>query len=249
MNAAKPALRRRALLALLGLPLLAPALSDAQETARNLALNRAAYTAYAADYINTGHMATDGHEDTRWRSRAGFRRGDEQPWIYIDLGAECMIGKFVLKWEALYPKKFRIAVSSKPPSPETGFVEEWQDASGTDNSKGGTEELKLNTPVKGRYVRMAAGEQDQGLPEGIGLTEFEVWGTGGPVFKPKPVPPPAKDGIWNLSGGWRLYSQKYVPDDAAKVATTGFDDSRWLAATVPGTILRSYYEIGAIPDP
>lgn len=74
----------------------------AEEAIRNLALNRAAYTPGAADYINTGHMATDGHEDTRWRSRAGFRRGDEQPWIYVDLGAECTIHKIVLKWEALY---------------------------------------------------------------------------------------------------------------------------------------------------
>ena len=154
---------------MLSLPLAVAMAARGEDTVRNLALNRAAYTPYAADYINTGHMATDGHEDTRWRSRAGYRRGDEQPWIYIDLGAECVIEKFVLKWEALYPKKFRITLSSTPPSPETGFVEEWKDAAGTDNSKGGVDEFKLSQPVKGRYVRMAAGEQDWGLPEGIGL--------------------------------------------------------------------------------
>ncbi len=133
---------------ILGVPLLTAVAVHAQEPARNLALNRAAYTSGAADYINCGHMATDGHDDSRWRSRAGFRRGDEQPWIYLDLGAECTISKFVLKWEALYPKKYRITVSSAPPSPETGFVEEWKDAGGTDNSKGGIEEFKLNNPVK-----------------------------------------------------------------------------------------------------
>ncbi|MEI7908085.1 MAG: discoidin domain-containing protein [Verrucomicrobiota bacterium] len=220
-----------------------------QDTVRNLALNRAAYTASAADYINTGHMATDGHDDTRWRSLGGHRRGDEQPWIYVDLGAECEIQKIVLKWEALYPKKYRVAVSSAAPSPDTGFVEEWKEVQGTDNSKGGTEELKLNTPAKGRYVRMAAAEQDQGLPEGIGLTEFEVWGTGGPVVKAAPLPPPAKDGTWNLCGGWRLCSQKYVADEPARVATSGYNDTEWLPATVPGTILRTYFDNGAIPDP
>jgi hypothetical protein len=233
----------------LGFTLAGAMASRGEEAVRNLALNRVAYTASAADYINCGHMATDGHDDTRWRSLGGHRRGDEQPWIYVDLGAECTIHKIVLKWEALYPKKFQIAVSSTAPSVETGFVEEWKGVQGTDNSKGGTEELKLDTPVKGRYVRMSAGEQDMGLPEGIGLTEFEVWGTGGPVVKPAALPPPAKDGTWNLSGGWRLYSQKYVTDEAAKVATSGYDDSQWLAATVPGTILTSYLNIGAIPDP
>ena len=167
---------QHAIVLTLCLPLAAALAARSEETVRNLALNRAAYTASAADYINTGHMATDGHDDTRWRSLGGHRRGDEQPWIYVDLGAECTISRIVLKWEALYPKKYQLAVSSTPPSPETGLVEEWKGIVGSDNSKGGTEELKLNTPVKGRYVRMAAGEQDQGLPEGIGLTEFEVWG-------------------------------------------------------------------------
>jgi len=223
--------------------------AQAEDGVRNLALNRAAYASSAADYINTGHMATDGHLDTRWRSLGGHRRGDEQPWIYVDLGAECTISKVVLKWEQLYPVKYHISVSTNAgPSPETGFVEEWKGVFGKENCKGGIEEIPLN-PVKARYVRLYCPEQDQGLPEGIALAEFEVHGTGGPVIKPASLPPPAKDGTWNLCGGWRLASQKYVPEDPAKVSTSGYDDSQWLAATVPGTILTSYMNVGAIPDP
>jgi hypothetical protein len=70
----------------------------AAEAVRNLALNRAAYVATSADYINTGHMATDGHVDTQWKRLGGHRKGDEQPWIYVDLGAECTIHKVILKW-------------------------------------------------------------------------------------------------------------------------------------------------------
>jgi len=35
------------------------------QQARNLALNRAAYASSAADFINTGHMATDGQMMTQ----------------------------------------------------------------------------------------------------------------------------------------------------------------------------------------
>ena len=43
-------------------------------------------------------------------------------------------------------------------------------------------------------------------------------------------------------------SESFVPDDAAKVSTCGYDDSRWLPATVPGTVLTSYLNAGAVPD-
>jgi len=230
-------------------PMAAPMAAHSEENVRNLALNRAAYASTAADYINTGHMATDGHLDTRWRSLGGHRKGDEQPWIYVDLGAECTLSKVVLKWEALYPAKYDISVSTNTgPSPDTGLVEQWKSVFGKENCKGGVEEIPLKA-VKARYVRLYCHEQDAGLPEGIGLAEFEVYGTGGPVIKPAPVPSPDNDGIWNLSGGWKLVSQGYAADDATRISTSGYDDSNWLPATVPGTILASYLNAGAIPDP
>jgi len=223
--------------------------THAEEAVRNVALNRAAYTSTVGDYINTGHMATDGHTDTRWRSLGGHRRGEEQPWIYVDLGAECLISKIVLKWEVPYPVKYEIGVSTNSaPSPETGRVEQWMPVYGTENSKGGVEEIPLK-PVKARYVRLWCPENLQGLPEGIVLAEFEVYGTGGTVFKPAPLAPPAKDGLWDLRGGWKIVSQRFTTDDAAKISTCGYNDSQWLAATVPGTILTSYLNVGAIPDP
>ena len=115
----------------------------------------------------------------------------------------------------------------------------WKAVFGDEQGKGGDKEIPL-TPVKARYVKLWCPEQDQGLPEGIVLNEFEVYGTGGPVIKPVPLPPPTKDGTWNLCGGWRLAAKRYVADDAAKIAVGGYNDSQWLPATVPGTILTSY---------
>jgi hypothetical protein len=43
-------------------------------------------------------------------------------------------------------------------------------------------------------------------------------------------------------------SQSVVADAAAKISTCGYDDSQWLVATVPGTVLTTYLNVGAVPD-
>ncbi len=40
-----------------------------------------------------------------------------------------------------------------------------------------------------------------------------------------------------------------IPEKAAAISTPGYDDSKWLIATVPGTVLTSYLNLGAVPDP
>ena len=53
----------------------------APQPVHNLALNRAAYASSSANFINTGHMATDGQMMTQRSSK------DSDPqWIYVDLG-------------------------------------------------------------------------------------------------------------------------------------------------------------------
>ncbi len=195
-----------------------------------------------------GHMATDGRPETKWHSLPRIHVSD-QTWITVDLGAECMVNKVVLKWGGLFPAKYQIQASTDAaPSPQTGRVENWRDIAIKSDCLGGVDKIPL-TPVKERYVRLWCPEQDQGLPEGIELNEFEVYGSGGVVATPAPLPPPAGDGTWNLSGNWRLVSQNYETNDAAVISRIGFDDHRWLPATVPGTVLTSYLNDGAIPDP
>ena len=79
---------------------------------------------------------------------------------------------------------------------------------------------------------------------------MEVYGRGGYLFQPKPVPPARSDGRLNLSGGnWRLQRDSLVKAEGETLSDPGFDDKDWIIATVPGTILTSYLNIGAIPDP
>src|ERR1039458_5132761 len=63
----------------------------APQPVRNLALNRAAYASSSANFIDTGHMATDGQMATQWSSK------DSDPqWVYVDLGDLCDIDRVVL---------------------------------------------------------------------------------------------------------------------------------------------------------
>ena len=50
-------------------------------------------------------------------------------------------------------------------------------------------------------------------------------------------------------GGWRLQRDSLVKADGPALATPGFNDEGWLVATVPATVLSSYWNAGALPDP
>jgi hypothetical protein len=211
-------------------------------TERNVALNRAAWASSSADFINTGHMATDGLLNTKWQSADA-----DLQWIYVDLGAACNIRSVVLRWGANYALEHTVQVSmDKGPSPETGLVENWTSVHQTLDGKGGVEQIQL-PDTNARYVRLLLnGKAKAG---GYELASFEVLGTGGFEAVPIPMPAPEADGSLRVEGGWRLVNQATIPDKAAMVSTCGYDDSKWLIATVPGTVLTSYLNLGAVPDP
>ncbi len=208
---------------------------------RNLALNRAAYASSSSDFMMTGHMATDGQLTTQWVSKVAGAQ-----WIYVDLGDLCEVDKVVLRWGKDYAVSYKIQVSAeRGPSPETGLAEKWVDAFRTGSGKGAVEEIAL-IPAKARYVRLLCnGSTRQG---GYSLCSFEVYGTGGPESRPNVVPAPRADGTLEVSGGWKLVNQSFVQGDESRIAVCGLDDSQWLPATVPGTVLTSYLNAGAVPD-
>jgi hypothetical protein len=84
------------------------------------------------------------------------------------------------------------------------------------------------------------------------LSESEVNGIGGFVSKPSAnlTLTPRKDGGFDLgSSTWRLQRDSLVNGDGTVLSKTGYQDSGWIPATVPATVLSSYWNIGAIPDP
>jgi hypothetical protein len=213
-----------------------------EQKLRNLALNRAAYASSSIDFISTGHMATDGQPSTQWTSKSG-----DSQWLYVDLGDLCDVRKVVLRWGKNYARAYKIQVScAGGPSPATGFVETWTDVHKTNDGQGEVEQVAL-APAKARYVRLLCSEPAKA--EGYALCGLEVFGTGGPRVQPAPALSAGADGTLELSSGWKLLSQQYTSDEATKISNCGYDDRQWLTATVPGTVLTTYLNLGAIPDP
>lgn len=124
--------------------------------------------------------ATDGDHSNRW----GSQHTDDQ-WIYVDLGAECLITRTVIDWEAAYAASYAIEVApdGAPTAPFTGTyadgqrtiqaVTGWTEVKTVAGiSQSGTDEQTLS--ATGRYLRIRGIRR--GTAYGYSLHELEVHG-------------------------------------------------------------------------
>jgi hypothetical protein len=172
--------------------------------------------------------------DSAWMSE-----GSGTEWVYVDLGARSRIERVALAWIR------RAAEGSVQVSDD---ATSWRDVAPLPATNGPSDEIRLARPAKARYVRVLM--KRPASPEGYILSELEVYGRGGVVPRPKPAPGVRADGRLDLAGGgWRLQRDSLVSADGRALATVGFADADWVVATVPGTVLSSYWNVGALPDP
>ena len=170
---------------------------------------------------------------------AWMSAGLGEEWVYVDLGASCEFDRVVLAWIA------RAAEGSLQVSDDAQY---WRDIQPLPGATGNTDDLRLSPPSRSRYVRVLMKRPSS--PDGYILSEMEVYGHGGPTVQAKPPREPEPDGRLDLSGGaWRLQRDSVVNGDGAALSKAGFPDRDWVVATVPGTVLASYRNIEAIPDP
>lgn len=160
-------------------------------------------------------------------SSAWVSAGDTDEWIYVDLGTRASVKEVKLHWLSGLPQgKLEISDDSR----------EWKAVADI------APEIKFSK--KARYLRLAL---ESGGPFILG--EFEVFGRGGLIARAKAQSGP-KDGRMDLSGGnWKLTRASLVEDSGETLSGNGYDDSSWLPASVPGTVLSSYINVGAVPDP
>jgi hypothetical protein len=172
---------------------------------------------------------------------AWMAEGKGEEWIYVDLGARCTFDRVALYW-------IRRAAEGVVQTSDDAV--NWKDIVSLPPATGPTDDLKLKNPAQGRYVRVLMKRAE--APEGYILSELEVYGRGGLVPRPasKPALRPRSDGGFDLAGSlWRLQRDSLVKAGGAALSTTGFKDSDWVLATVPATVLSSYWNAGALPDP
>ncbi len=160
----------------------------------NIALNRAVYQSSAANYDNTGHLSTDGSQDTYWQSAPGAEQ-----WVYVDLGCPCQVDRVHLDWGAHAGQAFQVQLSNDAGQPD-GWKSVYQTASSTDDAS----DIPFPSQTA-RYVRLLM--QGGGEQAGYILREFEVYGVRPPAVQAAAAAPPAvqPDGTFPLDAApWKV---------------------------------------------
>ena len=174
---------------------------------------------------------------------AWMSEGLGEEWVYVDLGARCTFDRVKLFWIA------RAAEGSIQVSSD---AEHWVNLHHLAADAGQVDDVKLATSGRGRYVRVLMKRPTS--PDGYVLSEIEVYGRGGPVARHKGVTSkpsePRVGARLNLAEqAWRLQRPSLVNSDGTILSKPGFSDADWIIATVPGTVLCSYLNVQALPDP
>lgn len=161
-----------------------------------------------------------------------------EEWLYVDLGSQSEFDKVNLHW-------INKAVKGKIQVSDDAKL--WKDAAELPGGDGLNDEIALNGKQQARYVRVLM--QQPANDSRYILSEIEVMGKGGLVARPV-ASPAASKGEMNLSGGnWKLQRASEVAVSGEEISTPEFKPENWIVATVPGTVLSSYKNIGAIADP
>jgi hypothetical protein len=165
--------------------------------------------------------------------------GSKYEWVYVDLGAECSFDRIVLTW---------IQKASEGSIQVSDSAKDWRTITSLPENSENINDIKLNKKETGRYVRVLMTKPVN--EDGYILSELEVYGTGGPIPFAHTQPQLKKDGRLDLAGGaWKLQRESLVNNSGEKISTPDFNDSGWITATVPATVLSSYRNIGALADP
>jgi hypothetical protein len=162
--------------------------------------------------------------------------GNAAEWIQVDLGAVCTFDKVVLHWiERAAQGSIRIS--------EDGAT--WRTLLPlTANA----DAYSLKQPAGARFVRIQLDRP--AAPDGYILSELEVFGRGGPLAQAQPAPTPHAGERQDLvRGSWRIQRDSLVTLGGEALSVPGADCRGWLPATVPGSVLVSYWNAGALPDP
>jgi hypothetical protein len=175
-------------------------------------------------------MLPSGRFNSCWMSE-----GTGHEWIYVDLGAKSSFNKVALQW-------INKAVEGSIESSDDASV--WKKIGSLPGGNSLTDEIKVSG--EGRYVRLLMDKSIDGCR--YCLKEMQVFGNGGLEYQPKAAEKET-DGKLFLSGGsWKLQRASEVSAKGEEISKIGFKPSSWIIATVPSTVLSSYFNIGAVPD-
>lgn len=202
----------------------------------NIAENKAAYQSSAANYNNTAQLAADGDLTTYWQTKSA---GNE--WIYIDLGDICDISNIIIHWGDNQNIMYNVQISTEGADINPMNWKSIYDNTSNSNTS------NVSKKCKARYVKLNLKSNSS---KGFILNEIQVFGITKKKAKQRNQSYLTNDGIYLLTdGNWKLQKEERVQSSGLIVSSSAFDDKTWVDATVPGTVLTSYLNNGAIPDP
>lgn len=214
----------------------------------NIMLNKAAYSdkklvyqdfydyleeySRVKNYDAAAHLATDGNLSTCWES---FEGGES---LTVDLQTVSTVDSMFIHW-GKHPAMFVDIYAIDECGKEQLLI---------DNYCVKETVTKLKLDVKTRYIRI--------LPVNTHISDgtcsiSEVEATGFCPFVPSApvIAFPEVQGHMYLTGGnWRIQRAANVQEDGYRISAVNYNTKGWLPATVPGTVLTSYIDAGAVPD-
>jgi hypothetical protein len=164
--------------------------------------------------------------------------GTGEEWIYIDLGVSSTFDNIKLYWiEKAIKGSVQVSEDAKT----------WSEIATLPGNNDIVDDIKLTNEARGRYVRLLMNESAGG--NRYILSEMEVFGRGGLIPLPKTSPEVTSTYMYLSGRSWKIQRSSEVTADGENISKAGFPADNWVVATVPGTVLVSYWNAGALPDP
>lgn len=187
------------------------------------------------DFLNEGKIIDinpSGNFSSSWMSE-----GYKKEWVYVDLGTVSKFDNLKLFW-INKPEKIEIQTSNDAKKWNT--IKTIEDDSQFSN-------IMFDSKQESRYVKVLMSSNSSKKP--FILSEMQVYGNGGTVALAHPQASISGQELSLNGGDWKLARASEVKTNGMSISKADYNASKWIVATVPGTVLTSYYNIGAIPDP
>lgn len=205
----------------------------------NLSQYRVVKHSSSYDANQCGHLVVDGSLETYWESFWDRKKPDQVHWLEIELNDTPQLRKVVIHWGANFATSYSLYGLTKD--------NDWKELYQTKKGSGRSESISLEG-VEVSSLKLSVQESNDPF-RGCIVNELEVIGEGQNRFKPSQALKLSKNQTSLNGNSWRVQNASFINAPSEVIASTNHDDTNWIPASVPGTILNSYYEFGALSDP
>ncbi|MEP0365862.1 MAG: discoidin domain-containing protein [Cyclobacteriaceae bacterium] len=193
----------------------------------------------AYDANQCGHLVVDGSMDTYWESFWDRKNPTQPQWLQMEMNATDKLQELVIHWGVNHAKTYSISGLNKH--------NEWETLHQSSQGVGGRETITLDNVQVSALKLMVEDFKDPF--RGCIINEIEVFGEGKSRFLPARTVKLSRQQTSLNDNLWRVQNASLIKNEPDQIASAKYNDTNWIPASVPGTILNDYYQFGALPDP